>query len=95
MMKSNPNTLTRLTRKSFINQLLYGLYEGTKFKAQDWLLVEGYMDVIALHQADIHGGVATLGTASNTEHLNILFKRNHRITSLLMVIARVKQLAAP
>ncbi|MHA3103145.1 DNA primase [Acinetobacter sp. ANC 3791] len=62
------------------NQLLYGLYEGTKFKAQDWLLVEGYMDVIALHQAGIHGAVATLGTASNTEHLNILFKRNHRIT---------------
>lgn len=62
------------------NQLLYGLYEGTKNKAQDWLMVEGYMDVIALQQAGISGGVATLGTASNTDHLNLLFKRNHRIT---------------
>lgn len=62
------------------NRLLYGLYEGSKNKASDWLMVEGYMDVIALSQAGIHGAVATLGTASNTEHLTILFKRNHRIT---------------
>ncbi|KGT48455.1 MULTISPECIES: DNA primase [Acinetobacter] len=62
------------------NQLLYGLYEGRKAKAQDWLMVEGYMDVIALQQYGIHGAVATLGTASNTEHLNILFKQNNRIT---------------
>ena len=62
------------------NQLLYGLYEGRKQKAQEWLMVEGYMDVIALQQYGIHGAVATLGTASNTEHLNILFKQNHRIT---------------
>ena len=55
------------------NQLLYGLYEGRKQKAQDWLMVEGYMDVIALQQYGIAGAVATLGTASNTEHLNILF----------------------
>ncbi len=62
------------------NQLLYGLYEGRKQRAQDWLMVEGYMDVIALQQYSIHGAVATLGTASNTEHLNILFKQNNRIT---------------
>ena len=62
------------------NQLLYGLYEGRKQKAQDYLMVEGYMDVIALQQYGIHGAVATLGTASNTEHLNILFRQNNRIT---------------
>lgn len=62
------------------NQLLYGLYEGRKLKSNDWLMVEGYMDVIALQQYGIYGAVATLGTASNTEHLNILFKQNHRIT---------------
>ncbi len=62
------------------NQLLYGLYEGRKEKAQDWLMVEGYMDVIALQQYGIHGAVATLGTASNTDHLSILFKQNNRIT---------------
>ncbi|NNG82633.1 CHC2 zinc finger domain-containing protein [Acinetobacter sp. ANC 5378] len=62
------------------NRLLYGLYEGRKQKAQDWLMVEGYMDVIALQQYGIYGAVATLGTASNTEHLDILFKHNQRIT---------------
>lgn len=62
------------------NQLLYGLYEGRKQKAQDWLMVEGYMDVIALQQYGIFGAVATLGTASNTDHLTILFKQNAQIT---------------
>lgn len=62
------------------NQLLYGLYEGAKQKAQHWLMVEGYMDVIALHQNGIYGAVATLGTASNAEHLQQLFKRNSRLT---------------
>lgn len=62
------------------NQLLYGLYEGTKHKANQWLMVEGYMDVIALHQNGIYGAVATLGTASNSEHLQQLFKRQPRIT---------------
>ncbi len=62
------------------NQLLYGLYEGRKLKARDWLMVEGYMDVIALQQYGVYGAVATLGTASNVDHLNTLFKQNSRIT---------------
>ncbi len=62
------------------NQLLFGLYEGQKQNAKNWLMVEGYMDVIALHQHGLYGAVATLGTASNTDHLNILFKRNPRLT---------------
>ncbi|EZQ01493.1 DNA primase [Acinetobacter sp. Ver3] len=62
------------------NQLLYGLYEGRKLKANHWLMVEGYMDVIALQQAGIPGAVATLGTASNADHLNLLFKQNNQLT---------------
>ena len=62
------------------NQLLYGLYEGRKQKANDWLMVEGYMDVIALQQYGISGAVATLGTASNADHLTTLFKQNNQIT---------------
>ena len=62
------------------NQLLYGLYEGRKLKAANWLMVEGYMDVIALQQAGIPGAVATLGTASNADHLSTLFKQNNQIT---------------
>jgi DNA primase len=43
-------------------------------------MVEGYMDVIALQQYGINGAVATLGTASNADHLTTLFKQNSRIT---------------
>lgn len=62
------------------NQLLYGLYEGRKQKAKQWLMVEGYMDVIALQQHGISGGVATLGTASNADHLSTLFKQSTQLT---------------
>ncbi|TCM69821.1 DNA primase [Acinetobacter calcoaceticus] len=62
------------------NQLLYGLYEGRKQRAPHWLMVEGYMDVIALQQNGIYGAVATLGTASNADHLSILFKQNNKLT---------------
>ena len=55
---------------------LYGLYEARKNtkKLQRILIVEGYMDVIALSQNDIHYCVATLGTATSTSHLRRLFK---------------------
>ena len=62
------------------NQLLYGLYEGREARAAQWLMVEGYMDVIALQQYGLDGAVATLGTASNADHLNTLFKQNSQIT---------------
>jgi DNA primase len=58
---------------------LYGLYEArqarTDFKRL--MIVEGYMDVVRLHQAGITYAVATLGTATTQEHLNKIF----RITS--------------
>jgi DNA primase len=38
------------------------------------LVVEGYMDVIALHQAGITQAVATLGTATTHEHAELLFR---------------------
>ncbi len=62
------------------NQILYGLYESRKARANDWLMVEGYMDVIALHQAGLAGAVASLGTATNVDHLQTLFKQNPRVT---------------
>jgi DNA primase len=55
---------------------LYGLYEArqarTDFKRL--LIVEGYMDVVRLHQAGITYSVATLGTATTQEHLNKIFR---------------------
>lgn len=38
------------------------------------LIVEGYMDVVALAQHGIHYAVATLGTATTAEHLETLFR---------------------
>jgi DNA primase len=43
-------------------------------KLERLLVVEGYMDVIALHQAGITQAVATLGTATNHEHAELLFR---------------------
>ena len=50
---------------------LYGLYEARKSgrRLERLILVEGYMDVIALAQAGIRNAVATLGTATTPEHL--------------------------
>ncbi len=62
------------------SRVLYGLYESKKARAEQWLMVEGYMDVIALHQAGIPGAVATLGTATNIDHLTLLFKQSPRLT---------------
>lgn len=55
---------------------LYGLYEARQKvrKLERILIVEGYMDVIALAQHDIHYSVATLGTSTSETHLKRLFK---------------------
>ncbi|GCE90033.1 DNA primase [Komagataeibacter diospyri] len=42
--------------------------------ASDLLVVEGYMDVIALHQAGFRGAVAPLGTALTSEQLEALWQ---------------------
>lgn len=55
---------------------LYGLYEARRSNAKHsrFLIVEGYMDVVALAQSGIDYAVATLGTATNATHLTRLFK---------------------
>jgi DNA primase len=57
-------------------QELYGLYEARKAmrKLERLLVVEGYMDVVALAQFDINYAVATLGTSTTAEHLERLFR---------------------
>lgn len=55
---------------------LYGLYQAQKAlrKIDHLMVVEGYMDVVALAQFDIRYAVATLGTATTKDHLEQLFK---------------------
>ena len=43
-------------------------------KLERLIVVEGYMDAIALHQAGITQAVATLGTATTHEHAELLFR---------------------
>jgi DNA primase len=55
---------------------LYGLYEsraGIRARGHA-LVVEGYMDVVALAQTGFENAVATLGTACTEEHLRKLFR---------------------
>ena len=61
---------------------LYGLYElrrATRGSPDRILVVEGYMDVIALAQAGIDTAVATLGTATSTEQITMLFRESDEI----------------
>jgi DNA primase len=55
---------------------LYGLFECRQAtrSLQRLLVVEGYMDVVSLHQAGITYAVATLGTATTPEHLQRVFR---------------------
>ncbi len=55
---------------------LYGLYRARKLGGQlsRLLVVEGYMDVLALAQFGIEYSVATLGTATTQEHAELLFR---------------------
>mgnify|MGYP001455932178 FL=1 len=64
---------TALFRK---RQSLYGLdlAREAAFRGATLVAVEGYMDVIALHQAGFGGAVAPLGTALTAEQLQVLWQ---------------------
>lgn len=61
-------------------QVLYGYYEARQQRANDWVVVEGYMDVIALYQAGIYGAVASMGTAINESQISRLLTMNPTLT---------------
>jgi len=60
---------------------LYGLYEARQEnKTLDRILVvEGYMDVVAVAQFGISYAVASLGTATTEKHLDLLFRSTQHI----------------
>ncbi len=60
---------------------LYGLNFARTARSGNMILCEGYMDVIALHQAGFTQAVASLGTAFTSEQANLL----HRYTDSVLL----------
>lgn len=60
---------------------LYGLYEAQHKHSilKCILVVEGYMDVLALSQHGIDYSVASLGTATTAEHIQLLFRSTDNV----------------
>ena len=57
-------------------RVLYGLDVAHRAiaRGEDLIVVEGYLDVISMHQAGIEGAVAPLGTALTADHLTALWR---------------------
>lgn len=53
-------------------ETLYGLFAAKKTKRPEFILCEGYMDVISAHMAGFDSAVATLGTALTEEHAKVI-----------------------
>ena len=60
--------------------ILYGLYQALTQHAKHLIVVEGYMDVIALHKAGFTGAVAALGTAFTVSHFMLAARYAEKIT---------------
>ncbi|NDL63597.1 DNA primase [Acerihabitans arboris] len=60
---------------------LYGLYEAQQKHPTltRLLVVEGYMDVVALAQFGIDYAVASLGTATTAEHIQLLYRATDQV----------------
>ncbi len=66
------------------SKILYGIYQAKQqiVKEDQCILVEGYTDVMALHQAGIKNVVASSGTALTVEQIQLI----KRLTSNILVI---------
>lgn len=68
------------------SRVLYGLYEGLAAirEQQSIILVEGYTDVLRMHEAGFLNTVATCGTALTAEHVQVLKNRQIKKLTLLL-----------
>ena len=64
------------------SKILYGTYfaKSAIDKADECLLVEGYTDVVSLHQAGIENVVASGGTSLTTDQLRLIKKYTNNLT---------------
>ena len=58
------------------SKTLYGLYEALQAdrKPENFIVVEGYMDVVSLAQAGVTNALATMGTAFTPHHAKLAFR---------------------
>jgi len=65
-------------------RLLYGLLQAIPAiqQAQRTLIVEGYLDVLTLHQAGLHHTVAPMATTLTAEQLSVIRSLTQRVTLL-------------
>jgi len=63
---------------------LYGLNLARKARKSELLIVEGYMDVLAMHQWGFTNTVGVLGTALNDSHVRLL--KNAGCTSVVLML---------
>lgn len=66
------------------SRILYGLFQSKKaiLQAEECLLVEGYADVVSLHQAGIENVVASSGTSLTHEQVRLIRRFTNKITML-------------
>lgn len=66
------------------SKVLYGIYQArsTIVKEDNCFLVEGYTDVISLHQAGIHNVVASSGTSLTSDQVRLIKRYTSNITIL-------------
>ncbi len=72
------NTSDTLLFKKSIN--LFALNFAKNKKEDNLILAEGYMDVIALHQAGFQNSVATLGTALTAQQATLIKRYTNKVT---------------
>jgi DNA primase len=66
------------------NKILYGAFQAKNQirKLDECLLVEGYMDVISLHQAGVNHAVAASGTALTDGQIQLIRRQTENLTLL-------------
>ena len=82
-IKDHPAKYINFSNTKIFNKskTFYGLNFAREhiLRSKEAIIVEGYMDVIMLHQAGINNAIATLGTALTNDHLPILNKLDSKV----------------
>ncbi len=80
MGEGNPKYLNSPETKIFDkSRNLYGLNYARTSRENTLIICEGYMDVIALHQAGFKNAVAALGTAFTSQHASLLKRYTDKV----------------